>query len=54
MRSYLDLLKEHNLLRVIDEPLDIHLEIPHIAYVEVKKPESKALLFTRPIDKKSG
>jgi 4-hydroxy-3-polyprenylbenzoate decarboxylase len=39
---------------VIDEELDINLEIPHIAYVEVKKPNSKAILFTNPIDKKSG
>jgi 4-hydroxy-3-polyprenylbenzoate decarboxylase len=45
------LLKKHNLLKVIDEPLDIYLEIPHIAYVEVKQKFSKALLFTKPIDK---
>ena len=50
----IELLKENNLLRVIDEPLDIYLEIPHIAYVEVKKEDSKALLFTNPIDKKNN
>ena len=50
----LALLKKHNLLRVIDEELDIYLEIPHIAYVEVKKPSSQALLFTKPVDKKNG
>ncbi|MGB3751843.1 MAG: menaquinone biosynthesis decarboxylase [Arcobacteraceae bacterium] len=46
-------LKAKNLLRIIDEPLDIYLEIPHIAYIEVKKEDSKALLFTNPIDKKN-
>ena len=48
------ILKENNLLKVIDEPLDIYLEIPHIAYIEVKQEISKAILFTNPIDKKSG
>jgi len=47
-------LKENNLLKIIDEPLDIYLEIPHIAYIEVKKEDSKALLFTKPIDKKNN
>jgi 4-hydroxy-3-polyprenylbenzoate decarboxylase len=50
----IEILKKHNLLKVIDEELDIYLEIPHIAYVEVKKPDSKAILFTNPIDKKTG
>lgn len=48
----IELFKEHNLLKVIDEPLDIDLEIPHISYIEVKKPDSKALLFTKPICKR--
>lgn len=49
------LLKSHNELRVIDTPLDIHLEIPHLAYAEVKKEDGgKALLFTHPIDTKTG
>lgn len=47
-------LKDNNLLRIIDEPLDIYLEIPHIAYIEIKKENSKALLFTNPIDKKNN
>lgn len=54
LEATIELLKEHNLLRVIDEPLDIDLEIPHIAYIEVKKPDSKALLFTKPISKRLG
>jgi len=49
----IQLLKDNDLLKIIDEPLDIYLEIPHVAYVEVKKPDSKALLFTKPICKKT-
>ncbi|MDD2789692.1 MAG: menaquinone biosynthesis decarboxylase [Sulfurimonas sp.] len=52
--STIELLKKHDLLRVIDEELDIYLEIPHVAYVEVKSPDSKALLFTNAVDRKSG
>ena len=48
------ILKQNNLLKTIDEPLDIYLEIPHIAYIEVKQKDSKALLFTNPIDKKNN
>jgi 4-hydroxy-3-polyprenylbenzoate decarboxylase len=54
MNKTIELLKRHNQLRVIEDELDIYLEIPHIAYVEVKKPDSKALLFTNAVDKKSG
>jgi len=50
----IQLLKDNNLLKIIEEPLDIYLEIPHIAYIEVKKEDSKALLFTNPIDKKNS
>jgi 4-hydroxy-3-polyprenylbenzoate decarboxylase len=55
MQRTITLLKEHNELTVIDEPLDIYLEIPHLAYAEVKKENGgKALLFTRPVDGKNG
>jgi len=54
MNETIKILKENNLLKVIDEPLDINLEIPHIAYVEVKTEDSKALLFTNVIDKKNN
>ena len=50
----IQILKDNNLLKIIDEPLDINLEIPHIAYIEVKHNVSKALLFTNPIDKKNN
>jgi 4-hydroxy-3-polyprenylbenzoate decarboxylase len=51
----IDLLNEKGELRIIDTPLDIHLEIPHLAYAEVKKENGgKALLFTHPVDKATG
>ena len=54
MKKAIELLKKNNLLKIIEDELDIYLEIPHIAYVEVKKEDSKAILFTNPIDKKIG
>lgn len=48
MQNFISLAKEKNLLKIIDTPLDVELEIPHLSYIEVKKPDSKALLFTRP------
>ncbi|WP_152183561.1 menaquinone biosynthesis decarboxylase [Sulfurimonas indica] len=55
MKKTINLLKQHNELRTIDEELDIYLEIPHIAYAEVKKEDGgKAILFTNVIDKKTG
>ncbi len=54
MEKAIELLRKNDLLKVIDDELDIYLEIPHISYVEVKKEDSKAILFTNPIDKKSG
>ena len=54
MKEAIELLKKNNLLKVIDDELDIYLEIPHIAYIEVKKPDSKAILFTNVVDKKNG
>jgi 4-hydroxy-3-polyprenylbenzoate decarboxylase len=54
MQKTIELLKKHNLLKVIDKKLDIYLEIPHIAYIETKLQDKKAILFTNPIDKKSG
>ncbi len=54
MKKAIELLKEENLLRVIEEEVDIDLEIPHIAYIEVKKDDSKALLFKNPVSKRLG
>ncbi|HHB94259.1 MAG TPA: menaquinone biosynthesis decarboxylase, partial [Campylobacterales bacterium] len=50
----IEILERNNLLRVIHEPLDIYLEIPHVAYIETKKEKSKALLFTNVVDKKKN
>jgi len=47
-------LKEHADVKIIDEPLDVELEIPHVAYIEVKKPDSRPLLFTRPVNRRKG
>ncbi len=52
MKQIIEELKEKNLLRVIEDELDIDLEIPHIAYIEIKKEDSKALLFTNPVSKR--
>jgi len=52
MEEIIKELKDKNLLRIIDEELDIDLEIPHIAYIEIKKEDSKALLFTNPVSKR--
>ena len=52
--DYIKLLKDNGLLRVIDEPADIDLEIAHASYIEVKRENSQALLFTNPICKKTG
>ncbi len=52
MQKAIELLKENDLLKIVDEPLDIDLEIPHVAYIEVKKSDSKAILFTNPISKR--
>jgi len=54
MKESIKLLKDNGMLRVIDDELDIYLEIPHIAYIETKKSDSKALLFTNVIDKKNN
>ncbi|MFZ2891004.1 menaquinone biosynthesis decarboxylase [Sulfuricurvum sp.] len=55
LKKTIDLLKSNDELRTIDTPLDIYLEIPHLAYAEVKKEGGgKALLFTHPIDRKNN
>ena len=55
MKKTIALLKREDELKIIDDELDIYLEIPHLAYAEVKKEDGgKALLFTNVVDKKSG
>lgn len=55
LEESIKLLDSFGEIRYINEPLDIYLEIPHLAYAEVKKEDGgKALVFTRPIDKKSN
>ena len=54
MREFIKLLEKHNLLQIIDKEVDTELEIAHLAYVEAKKKEGKALLFTKPVNKKEN
>lgn len=55
MQKTIELLRKNDELRVIEQELDIYLEIPHLAYAEVKKKDGgKAILFTNVVDKKSG
>jgi len=54
MTDVIQWLKDNGNLKIIDEPLDVELEIPHVAYVEVKKEDSKPILFTKPINKSKG
>ncbi len=51
MQDVVQWLKENGNLKIIDEPLDVELEIPHVAYIEVKRDDSRPLLFTNPVNK---
>lgn len=52
MQRTIDLLQKSGELKVIEEELDIYLEIPHLAYAEVKKEGGgKALLFKNAVDR---
>jgi len=54
MQDVIAWLKENGNLKIIDEPLDVELEIPHVAYIEVKKVDSRPLLFTKPVNRAKG
>jgi 4-hydroxy-3-polyprenylbenzoate decarboxylase len=54
MKDVVQWLKDNGNLKVIDIPLDVELEIPHVAYIEVKKDNSRPILFTKPINKAKG
>ncbi len=55
MKNTIKLLQKEDQLTVIEDELDIYLEIPHLAYAEVKKKDGgKALLFTNVLDKQNG
>ncbi len=54
MEDVIAWLKANGNLKVIDEPLDVELEIPHVAYIEVKKEDSRPILFTKPVNKAKG
>jgi len=54
MKDVIEWFKANGGIKIIEEELDVELEIPHIAYLEIKKENSKPLLFMRPISKKLG
>jgi 4-hydroxy-3-polyprenylbenzoate decarboxylase len=43
-----------DLLKIVTQELDVNLEIPHLAYIEIKKPNPKVLLFINPVDRELG
>jgi len=49
LSKIVEVLKSKNQLRVIDKEVDVDLEMAHIAYIEVKKEPSNAILFTNPV-----
>jgi len=54
MQDVVQWLKDNGNLKIIDEPLDVELEIPHVAYVEVKREDSRPILFTKPVNRVKG
>jgi 4-hydroxy-3-polyprenylbenzoate decarboxylase len=54
MQEWLKRLEREGNLHVIEEPCDVNLEIAHAAYVEVKRSDSKVLLFKRPVNREKG
>lgn len=54
LKTFLVELERRDWLKTIHDELDVYLEIPHIAYVEAKLPSPKVLLFTHPVEKKTG
>ncbi len=54
MQDVIEWFKANGGVRLIEEPLDVELEIPHIAYLEIKKDDASPLLFTKPISKRLG
>ncbi|MEJ2497802.1 MAG: menaquinone biosynthesis decarboxylase [Sulfurovaceae bacterium] len=54
MRDVVDWLKLHGGVKEIDEPLDVNLEIPHVAYLDIKKEDAKPILFKNPTSKALG
>lgn len=54
MKDFIELLKKNDLLKIIDKEVDTELEIAHLAYIEAKKKDGKALLFTKPVNKKEN
>ena len=54
MNKWTQTLANENELLVVDAEVDVFLEAAHIAYIEMKKENPKAVLFTNPVNKKLG
>lgn len=54
MKDVLEWFEKNGGVKVINEPLDVELEIPHVAYLDIKTPNAIPLLFTNPISKRLG
>ena len=54
MQDVVAWLRENGNLKIVDEPLDVELEIPHVAFIEVKTDDSRPILFTKPVNKAKG
>ena len=54
MRDFIAQLQANDEIKIISDEVDVYLEIAHIAYIEIKKPNAKPLLFLNPVDKKRG
>jgi len=50
LEEYLKFVESEKRLKVIEDPLNVELEIPHLAYVEIKKEKPSVLLFKNPVD----
>lgn len=54
LHFFLHELRKRGWLITIDKPLDVYLEIPHVAYVEAKQLHPKVLLFTAPMNREKN
>jgi 4-hydroxy-3-polyprenylbenzoate decarboxylase len=54
LNDFIKELEQQNELKIITEEVDTYLQIAHISYLEMKKENAKALLFTNVVDKKNG
>lgn len=54
MKDVIEWFKANGGIKVIEDELDVELEIPHIAYLDIKRENAMPLLFSNPICKRLG